>query len=100
MESTFYLARESPLPKGLRSDEEARRAAATASRVELWFYTYEPPRLKIYLGGESVLTRDADGHRDPETGEVDADFLVQFNGIESKFRLVAYPNIVTVEDDP
>lgn len=100
VESTFHLSRPSSLPHGLRSDEAAQRAAATASDVELWLYTYDPPRLKFYRHGDVVLTRDAEEYRNPEPHERDAFFFVRFNGVESKFRRVALPNIVAVEDQP
>lgn len=96
VESTFHLAHDSPLPRGLRSDEAAQRAVTTASNIELWFYTYDPPRLKFYRGRDVVLARAAD----PEPDELAGDFLVRFNGVESKFRHVAYPNIIAVEGEP
>ncbi len=100
VESVFHLSRTSPLPKGLLSDEEAQRAATTASDIELWLYTYELPRLKFYRHEDVVLTRDAEEYRNPEASEPEAVFFVRFNGVESKFRHVAYPNIIAVEGEP
>ncbi len=100
LESVFHLSRSSPLPKGLRSDEAAQRAATTASDIELWLYTYDPPRLKFYRDRDVVLVRDAEEYRNPEPHEREAFFFAQFNGVESKFRRVALPNIVAVEGDP
>lgn len=101
-ESYWYLARESPLPKGLQSDAQATRAAATASQIELWIYTYHPPVLRFYDGTDEVLKREASGYRSAGPSEGDALFFVQFNGVESKFRhvTVTSSNVVEVADDP
>jgi hypothetical protein len=93
VESTFCLSRGSLLPQGLRLDDEAQQIGPTASRVELWFYTYDPPTLKFFWGPDLVLSRQGSDTRCDGEG-----FFVQFNGVESRFRRVAYPNVVAVEE--
>src|SRR5688572_14390995 len=94
VESTFCLSRGSNLPQGLQKDDEAQRVGRTASRIELWLYTYDPPKLKFFTGPDMVLSREGG-----EYGNTDDGFTVQFNGIETKFRRVAYPNVIAVEED-
>jgi hypothetical protein len=93
VESTFCLSRGSALPQGLRADEEAQRVSTTASRIELWFYTYDPPTLKFFAGADIVLVRHGS---DSRTG--DGAFSVRFNGVDSTFRRVASPNVVAVDE--
>lgn len=66
----------------------------------MWLYTYDPPRLKFYRHDRVVLTREADGYRNPEPHEREAFFFVRFIGVESEFRRVALPNIVATADGP
>lgn len=93
VESTFHLSQWSALPHGLRADEAAQRAARTASRIELWLYTYDPPKLKFYAGPDLVLSRTGSSYRNLDRG-----FSVRFNDVDSLFRHVAYPNVIAVEE--
>ena len=96
VESTFHLSRASALPRGLQTDDEAQRLARTASHIELWFYTHDPPTLKFFTGRDLVLLR-----RGSDSRVLDDDaFTVRFNGIDSTFRRVALPNVIAIEADP
>jgi hypothetical protein len=96
VESTFGLSRGSALPLGLRSDEEVQRVATTASRIELWLYSGDPPTLKFFYGHVLVLSRQGRYTRSDDEGVFG--MFVSFNGVESKFRRVAFPNVVAVEE--
>ncbi len=90
VEATFSLAHGSPLPKGLCDDAQAQRAATTSSRIELWLYTYDPPRLKFYRHDTVFFTRSGDAG---EVGDI------SFNGVPSSLHRVANPNVVTFDGD-
>ncbi len=90
---TFCMSRGSALPQGLQTDDAAQHVAKTASRIELWFYTYDPPTLKFFEGPDLVLSRQASKSRTLAGG-----VSVWFAGVESTFQVVALPNVVAVEE--
>ena len=107
-DASWDLAHGSPLPAGLRTDEQAQRAAATPSNIRLDIIAGGTSRLRFYRGYDTILTRAADAGSDrdpgprvgPGVGPDGTLFFISFNGIESPIRLVARPNIVAFADEP
>jgi hypothetical protein len=99
VESTFDLTRASPMPAGLRSDPQVTKAAASATLVQLWLFTWRA-ELRFYESDELVLVRKGDGYRNAEPNEGgEFHFFVRFNGVESTFRQTILPSILVVEDE-
>ena len=97
VESQFSLAHQSPLPLGLRDDAKAAHAAATASRIELYYRTYDPPRLLFYRGSDAVLAREGVHVWFKHAGMSDR-WFIRFNGLMSEIEHVAAPNVVRFTD--
>ena len=104
VDASWDLAHGSPLPAGLRTDEQAQRAAATSSNIRLDIIAGGTSRLRFYRGHDTILTRAADAGSDrdrgPGVGPDGTLFFLSFNGVESPIRLVARPNIVAFADEP
>jgi hypothetical protein len=97
VESSFELTRASPIPAGLKSDPEAVKATATATRIQLWLLL-DKAELRFYEWDDLVLKRLGSGYRNARPGEGSNRFFVTFNGVESRFHQVILPSVVIVED--